>query len=458
MYLHIIYKNGEKGGIDLTGKESFVISDDFDSDVYVDTPINTTVLVQDNKLQFEGLASDVVVEHVVKDGDFYELPCSILTDNINLIFTPKEKSLEDFEYKSPEDISTMDEPTSEEDQEDSVSEAESIEQLVKPNAASSADAIKDKPKPPNNNTSKAPQKTSNKKNLIYIGVILGSVLLVLLLFVIYKNRHHKKSGPTATVQQKAAVVKPATLEEIIAKIEKSYPKIMIRQNNNKTYDLVGVVDTKLQITQISTITKPFKASINLQLFDLATIKSNISSVFKKYNIAQYSVTTTDTNTLLIKYFGNDNTDVDAIQSDIVDRYPTELEDTFSIQVSTSNELQDVLDNLVKKYPTISTKIENGIVTINGSISEENKENVNLDITEIETTYQGLLKFVRDIKLSTQILPIKITMVYTGYPSWIILDNGKQIYQGEDYNGFVLQKITENKVIFSGKYTVEIPIT
>ena len=33
MYLHIIYKNGEKGGIDLTGKESFVISDNFDSDI-----------------------------------------------------------------------------------------------------------------------------------------------------------------------------------------------------------------------------------------------------------------------------------------------------------------------------------------------------------------------------------------------------------------------------------------
>jgi hypothetical protein len=454
MYLHIIYKNGEKGGIDLTGKDSFVISDDFDSDVYVDVPINTTVHVKDDRLKFDGLSDDVIIEHVIKDGDFYELPCSIITDNINLIFTPKEKSLDDFEYKSPDDA-TSSEVISEPIEED-ISEIE--EDLETPSLKSTnTDPIKDKPK---NNTIQASKnnqnKFSNKKNILYLVIILVCIGLVLLLVIIYKNRHHKANTPEVKQVNKVQV-KPLTLEETIAKIEKSFPKLLIRQASSKTYEIIGLVATPQQISQITSLAKPFKTAINIQLFDVNVIIANTKNIFKKYNVKQYSVSATDTNTILIKYFSNDNTDVDGIQSDILDKYPSELEDSFSIQVSTSSELSDVLESLSKKYETITTKLENGTVLITGSIAEDKKEAVTQDIEEIETTYKGLIKFNKDIKLSTQILPIKISMIYTGYPSWIILDNGKQIYQGEEYNGFVLKQITNDKVTFSGKYNVEIPV-
>lgn len=455
MYLHIIYKNGEKGGIDLTGKDSFVISDDFDSDVYVDVPINTTVHVKEDRLKFDGLSDDVIIEHVIKDGDFYELPCSIITDNINLIFTPKEKSLDDFEYKSPNDAASgeiISEPIEEE-----INETEEEELETTSLKSTNTEPIKDKPK---NNTIQASKnnqnKSSNKKNILYLVVILVCIGLVLLLVIVYKNRHHKASTPEVKKEKKVQV-KPLTLEETIAKIEKSFPKLLIRQATSKTYEIIGLIANPQQITQITALAKPFKTAINIQLFDVNSIMANTKNIFKKYNVKQYSVSATDTNTILIKYFSNDNTDVDGIQSDILDKYPSELEDSFSIQVSTSSELSDVLESLSKKYETITTKLENGTVLITGSIAEDKKVAITQDIEEIETTYKGLIKFNKDIKLSTQILPIKISMIYTGYPSWIILDNGKQVYQGEEYNGFILKQITNDKVIFSGKYNVEIPV-
>lgn len=455
MYLHIIYKNGEKGGIDLTGKYSFVISDDFDSDVYVDVPINTTVHVKEDRLKFDGLSDDVIIEHVIKDGDFYELPCSIITDNINLIFTPKEKSLDDFEYKSPNDAASSEiisEPIEEE-----INETEEEDLETTSLKSTNTEPIKDKPK---NNTTQASKNnqnnSSNKKNILYLVVILVCIGLVLLLVIVYKNRHHKASTPEVKKEKKVQV-KPLTLEETIAKIEKSFPKLLIRQATSKTYEIIGLVANPQQITQITALAKPFKTAINIQLFDVNSIMANTKNIFKKYNVKQYSVSATDTNTILIKYFSNDNTDVDGIQSDILDKYPSELEDSFSIQVSTSSELSDVLESLSKKYETITTKLENGTVLITGSIAEDKKVAITQDIEEIETTYKGLIKFNKDIKLSTQILPIKISMIYTGYPSWIILDNGKQVYQGEEYNGFILKQITNDKVIFSGKYNVEIPV-
>jgi hypothetical protein len=277
-----------------------------------------------------------------------------------------------------------------------------------------------------------------------------------MLLLIYKHRSHNKQSVDIK-QVKIAKIKPLTLEETVTKIEKSFPKILIRQATAKTYEITGFLSNPQQIAQITALAKPFKSAITIQLFDINTIVNNTKNIFKKYNVKQYSVANTDSSSIIIKYFANDNTDIDSIQAEILDKYPSELEDNFSIQVSTANELSDVLENLTKKYNTISTKLDNAILTINGSIAESQQEQIDQDISEIETTYQGLITFNKEIKLAKQILPVTITMLYTGYPSWIILDNGKQIYQGEEYNGFILKQITSEKAIFTGKYIVEVPI-
>ena len=140
----------------------------------------------------------------------------------------------------------------------------------------------------------------------------------------YKSRH-LSTQHNKTAANKTKKIKLPNITDIIANIEKDYPFLTITHKTTKNYQIAGFTKDKSPIEKIhNMLGDDFNKLVDLQIFDLPTVKIKTTAIFKKYNINKYSVNLTNNSSIIIKYFSSDNTDVDMIQSEILDNYPSEI--------------------------------------------------------------------------------------------------------------------------------------
>ena len=157
-------------------------------------------------------------------------------------------------------------------------------------------------------------------------------------------------------------------------------------------------------------------------------------------------------------------------------------DTKSNTSSKNNELEKTLD--ISDYesyqsPQATQYDENALLTIfNKMLKERNLKEVKVDINEKEWELHGTLtqasleklnrmkirftkkhpsdiSFINHIEILEESLPFKIVKVVSGPMGHIEADDGHMLYIGNDYKGMKLAGITKDKILFTGKNTIEV---
>jgi len=80
------------------------------------------------------------------------------------------------------------------------------------------------------------------------------------------------------------------------------------------------------------------------------------------------------------------------------------------------------------------------------------------LNKLQDKYKNVVLFKLDIKDALDALPIKIDKISVdGDASYIVTNTGQYIYIGGEIGGFKLISISPQKIVFSGKFNLEIPI-
>jgi|GEM_PF-6810429 len=232
------------------------------------------------------------------------------------------------------------------------------------------------------------------------------------------------------------------------------------QSSGKKFDLVGVVQDSADIQFLQTYFRPYLSIIS---FHLVTLNEAIAKI--KLGMADVKVANLkifyDINSQNIIISGlalNGMTAINDAQVIISDYLPFISNLDFS-KIYDVTQLRKDLNELLKNISntlTATENLESGVFEIHGYLTQGQLDQLNMTLSNLQVKYGKTIKFDLDIQDSMKALPFKIYSVYLGTPAYIVTDNNQFVFVGGEIHGFKLLRITNEKIILSGKYTLEIP--
>lgn len=94
-------------------------------------------------------------------------------------------------------------------------------------------------------------------------------------------------------------------------------------------------------------------------------------------------------------------------------------------------------------------------TLHGGLSQASFEKLNRMKIRFTKKYPNDISFIDQIDILEKSLPFKIVKVVSGPMGHIEADDGHMLYIGNDYKGMKLAGITKDKILFTGKNTIEV---
>jgi len=100
---------------------------------------------------------------------------------------------------------------------------------------------------------------------------------------------------------------------------------------------------------------------------------------------------------------------------------------------------------------IEKNILNKQITIQGYLSKTDMQALQSSMDKLAKKYNNIVSIDVKVKDIVYALPFKISMVYTGDNPMFVTTDGRKVFQGGSIAGLVVQKITQNEIVFDGDY-------
>lgn len=154
--------------------------------------------------------------------------------------------------------------------------------------------------------------------------------------------------------------------------------------------------------------------------------------------------------------GNSSPNNSALEQtlDISDYEPYESPQTDQYDES---ELLAIFNKMLKQrdLKAVNVDIDDTQWTLYGDLTQASFEKLNRMKTRFTKKYPNDISFIDQIDILEESLPFKIVKVVSGPMGHIEADDGHMLYIGNDYKGMKLAGITKDKILFTGKNTIEV---
>lgn len=251
-----------------------------------------------------------------------------------------------------------------------------------------------------------------------------------------------------------------TLRKTFMQISPQYPLLNLNKDSSGKYNLLGLVAHNDDILFLKNYFKNYNDTLIYQITTIPNAIKSINSILTDNNNGKL-IANFDNNTKKIKISGiiNDTSILDDLQLKINNKIPglgdLDLTQIYDIQ-QINNDLTTLIGNNKDLITINNTLLINYSIQLNGFLEQDRLTELNKQIEDFKDRYQ-IIKITSNIRDIYSSLPFHIYSVFNGTPSFIILNTGKKLFVGGEIDGYRLSSIDETKIIFTGKYTITIPL-
>ena len=471
-------QSGEISTITIELGSKYVISNDFDGDVFlnIDNDIHLTVSYSDDGVLFEG-ATDVSCSLIGKsdtlsDNTSYTPPIlfSIYDHSIGIC-----ESEDEFEklLNTEDDLDDIDDI----DDIDELDFDEEEKKTTPDDTVKEGDDTKGSSKNTNGNLSRIKSVYNNIKNRFlklpkmyrYIILSITSIIILLiiilpiLIIVMHHSEKNDKNMKLALIghSDKFFTIRKK-IQDIITKLPDNYHIRLESGSLKGTFSLSGVVLSRKDIRFIHKRFIKYNKLIEYNIVIFRNIIDLVREILIKHNLDNMTIRF-DKPSGRIRLFG-------VVHSmDLLYNAEIDISDTLSLDdinvdsVFLDSEVSKQLHNIVEQ-PEYVEKISlienyaNRICYIRGYLSNKELDQFNRELVLLKDKFAVALKIVEDIKDRSKLLPFKISVINTSSTPYIVTTNGVTLYPGGTYMGITLISITNNKIIFKGLITIAISLS
>lgn len=289
-----------------------------------------------------------------------------------------------------------------------------------------------------------------------------SIILIILIFLISSI---VASNYITSNKSNPEINKDILISNDIKKILLSLPNKYANLNfsqNEKRLVISGMVASEADILKIHEHFKKFNSKITWQLTLSKDVINFINNTIKNFGTM---------NELSVKYDEFNNkiyligllsqySKLNDIEIEINNKF-TNIGDMDISQVYDLDQFNKDLQNIVessKDRLLVEKKLNVGIINISGYLSNDELEALKKKVEDFNERFKSVVKVTLNIKDIFSALPFTIFSIHAGENGYIITNHGEKVFVGGEIGGFRIVSITNNKILFNGKFPLELPLS
>ncbi len=291
-------------------------------------------------------------------------------------------------------------------------------------------------------------------------IALGIIFLLFLIITSAVVLIHK-NNLTTTLNQNA-LDQTRNIKKRFAELPNKFANLSIKQGTNY-FVINGLVYDDNDLQELKQYFKDYPGLINFQVLTVSNADAKIRKIVSVYHLTSFSINY-DKASQELNISGittGDATEINDIQIEI----SNQLAGVPNLQFYIYNKQQIFQDfnntlgldsnhlELQESYDLVKPKY-----LISGYLTASQLNNLTESVNTLREKYKTVCSINLDIKNSLSALPFKIYSVFTGSPGYIITLDGDIVYVGGELGGFKLVSISDKKIVFSGKLTLEVPLS
>lgn len=484
-YLHVLSGSQSGSSLALESGILYHAANNFESDIYIkcgldDDQVELSFSVIQQVVRFKKIFGDITSNNQeIAADDEYPLPFICNMAGVDVIFTFEADYDIAYDYYNAKEVMNLQnlEEITDEDEEyldnvkdfkqideefpDDLTALEQIDQnysgdvkRVEDIFASELDnSITDSKK--KNIAFKVFKRCLDKCRLICSGVsktvysIIFCCLLVFSGLLVLVLQYNKQSNLMEIHGQQFKL--NTDLKSKLSLLPREYSYLTYSSEGNKSI-VSGVVPKHSDLVNVKSVVNKLDSNMILRVWAFEDIAPQLLTILKQYNINRANVRFNNENAV-IEFSGMtsslDKLDNAEIAIDNKFKGIGEIDVTHVFLISAmEKDLQNIINqNDYKQKLTIDKKYEEGNITLEGYLSKDELNKLQLQADIFNQKYSPVIKVVASIQNSILALPFRIDSIYTGAEPWIVTEDGQRIYVGGLYKGVSLVSIDDEKIVF-----------
>ncbi len=438
----ILEGNHTGASIDLDENQRYLAANDYNHDIYL--PIES-----ENKISFAFTIHNdkIIISEVVNDiycnngklliNEEYALPLFLESHKLKFVI-----------HDNKEQINNWVAVTNKEAVINELIDTETILQHMLPDNAVS--------KPKNKIISKIKDYIKQKQKIVLLFILSFFILIVLIIGLIkYSNFTTKLQLEQTTTSNLNQSIKKQFIS-----LPSKYFGLKLLNNNNK-YTLSGIVDNAEDLNFLKNHFAKYLSQIEFSVLQSDNAIEKVSQILINHQLKTIKVNFDSINQqICLSGIINGLSEINDIELDISNQLP-ELNNLNTSKIfqkyDIEKDLDKIIDNKLSPRLTINKDWNLNIISISGFLTNEESKQIGDSLKELTTKYQDVFKINLNIKDALNIIPFNISQVYTGNPQFLVTSSGEKVFVGGEIAGFKIASIDQNKIVFSGKFPVIIPL-
>lgn len=297
------------------------------------------------------------------------------------------------------------------------------------------------------------------KKHLKVSISVFFIIAIVLIFSIVTSNFITSDKSKTEINNEVVLIND--IKKVLLSLPNRYANLIFTQNEKKLI-ISGMVASEGDILKIHEYFKKYNSKIVWQLILSKDVINFINNTIKNFSTI---------NELTVKYDEFNNkiyligllsqySKLNDIEIEINNKF-TNIGDIDISQVYDLDQFNKDLQSMIelnKDRLIIEKKLNVGIINISGYLSNTELEILKKKVDDFNERYKSVVKVVLNIKDVFSALPFTIFSVHAGENGYIITNNGEKIFVGGEIGGFRIVNITNNKIIFNGKFPLELPLS
>ncbi len=441
--------------IDLMDAQPYIAINDHNHDIYLpittDQKVSFAFTISNNKIIINDTSSDIYGNngnHI--NNKEYELPLFLESHNLKFVIYNTEQQINEWIIDTQ---NTLGNEAINNEISNNINTNTILQHMLTDNKNLSPSKFKNII----NKTLLQIKRLFKKRQKLITLILLCIVVLILLITGLIKysnftNKLQLEQVNNSNVSQ--------SLKKQFLSLPSKYSGLKLLNNNNK-YTLVGIVANQQDIDFLKNHFAKYSSQIEFSILQSDIAIQKVSQILTNHQLKNIKVNfDTTTQQICLSGIVNSLSEVNDIELDISNQILS-LNNLDTSKVFQKTDIEKDLDKIIdsKLAPrlTVTKNWDLNIISINGFLTNEEAKQFNENIKDFTLNYQNVFKVNLDIKDALNILPFNISQVYTGNPQFLVTSKGHKVFVGGEIAGFKIASIDQNKIIFSGKFPIIIPL-
>lgn len=289
-------------------------------------------------------------------------------------------------------------------------------------------------------------------------VILAAIILVLC--VVSFIAVGVFSGSTTTSQnnstQTSLGIQVQGIKQVLLNLPPSFANIKVMPSKDGKLLIEGLVQKSSDVDLLKTKLKPYEKLLTYQVSTTDQAIGSIKQILKDKGFSTLTVAYDPVySQITLSGIVSDMNVINDLELAISSQVP-EIGSMDTNRIYASSDIEADFDKVIatNNYNTrlhINKNLTSGTISIGGYLAKNDIQTLKDNMDKLVKKYNNIISIDVNVKDIMYALPFKISVVYTGDNPMFITTDGRKVFQGGSIDGMLVEKITQDSIVFSGDY-------